>query len=116
MEMDAVEANKRFVAAVEAIYEAAPQPQQWPHALQAIADCFDDAGALLSYGRDDGTFGHVGSAGLVPVIEDFARNFKGDDLRAIRGAERGYYIPQEISTDLDLVSADEMESHPFISC
>lgn len=31
-------ADARFVAAVEAIYDAAPEPSRWPAALQAIAD------------------------------------------------------------------------------
>ena len=39
--------SERFVKAVEKVYAAAPDPSRWPAALQAIADCFDDLGALL---------------------------------------------------------------------
>ena len=36
-----------FVAAVEAIYAAAAAPSEWPRALQTIADCLHDVGAIL---------------------------------------------------------------------
>jgi hypothetical protein len=41
-----------FVAAVEAIYDAAPDPSKWPVALQAIADVTEDVGAVLLWRRD----------------------------------------------------------------
>jgi hypothetical protein len=59
--------GERFVRAVEAIYAAAPEPSLWPQALQAIAAAFGDVGALLVYGRDDGSFGAVESPSLVPL-------------------------------------------------
>jgi hypothetical protein len=34
--------NEQFVAAVEAIYEAAPDPGRWPHALDLIGHRFGD--------------------------------------------------------------------------
>ena len=102
-----------FTKAVEAIYDAAPDPSRWPIALQAIADCFGDVGAFLVYQRDDGGFGAVGSASLARLQEDYVREFGTQDLRALRGLERGYYLAREGLVDHDVVSAEEMEHHPF---
>jgi hypothetical protein len=44
--------NRQFVAAVEAIYQSAAVPMQWPSTLYKIADCFGDVGAVLMYKRD----------------------------------------------------------------
>lgn len=38
--------SSSVIAAVEAIYDAAPDPSRWPHALQTIANCFGDMGAI----------------------------------------------------------------------
>jgi DNA-binding CsgD family transcriptional regulator/PAS domain-containing protein len=99
--------------AIEAIYDAAADPTRWPTALQAIADCFADIGAVMSYQREDGGFGAFGSASLKALIDDYVKEFSDQDLRAVRGAERGYYLGREGLTDLDVVSAEEMEHHPF---
>ena len=105
--------NKLFVTAVEAIYDAAPDPARWPHALQAIADVFGDVGAILSYQRDDGGFGAVGSASLDRLLHEYATSWNGDDLRAMRGIDRGVYLAKDAVTDADVVSDEEMETHPF---
>jgi DNA-binding CsgD family transcriptional regulator/PAS domain-containing protein len=99
--------------AVEAIYDAAPDPSHWPVALQAIADCFGDVGAFLIYEREDGEFGALGSASLKLLQEDYVREFGTQDLRALRARDRGYYLGREGLTDFDVVSSEEMESHPF---
>jgi len=99
--------------AVEAIYDAAPDPSRWPVALQAIADCFGDVGAFLIYQREDGEFGALGSASLKLLQEDYVREFGTQDLRALRARDRGYYLGREGLTDFDVVSSEEMESHPF---
>jgi len=52
--------------AIEAIYDAAPEPRRWPHALAAIAGCFDDVGAILIWHKNDGTFGTIVSESLAP--------------------------------------------------
>jgi DNA-binding CsgD family transcriptional regulator/PAS domain-containing protein len=102
-----------FTKAVEAIYAAAPEPARWPSALQAIANAFDDVGALMVWEREDRTFGAVESASLTPLIQEYVRDFNGHDLRSMRGAERRYYLAGEAVTDLDVVSPSEMEAHPF---
>jgi len=45
----------RFLRAVEAVYDAAPEPSRWPHALGAIADYFESVGAILSCGLNPTT-------------------------------------------------------------
>jgi DNA-binding CsgD family transcriptional regulator/PAS domain-containing protein len=99
--------------AVEAIYEAAAVPSRWPTTLQAIADCFGDVGAVMSYQREDGGFGAIASASLNALLDDYAKEFGDQDLRALRGVQRGFYLGREGLTDLDVVSAQEMEHHPF---
>jgi DNA-binding CsgD family transcriptional regulator len=105
--------DKLFVNAVEAIYDAAPDPSRWPHALQAMADAFGDVGAVLVYERDGGAFGAIASSSLDGLLRDFAAGFGGQDLRAIRGRERGVYLNHDAVTDRDVVSAEEMETHPY---
>ena len=105
--------DKLFVNAVEAIYDAAPDPSRWPHALQAMADAFGDVGAILVYERDGGNFGAIASSSLDELLRDFAAGFGGQDLRAIRGRERGVYLSHDAVTDRDVVSAEEMETHPY---
>ena len=81
--------NKLFVAAVEAIYDAAPGPSRWPHTLRAIADVSGYVGTVVSYQRDDGGFGAIVSAGLDGLLHEYATSWNGDDLRAMRGIDPG---------------------------
>jgi DNA-binding CsgD family transcriptional regulator len=107
-------ADERFIAAVEAIYDAAPDPSRWPQALQAMADVFDDVGAILVFGRDDGSFGHIGSQSMGALLRDFSNSsLASQDLRAMRGIERGIYLGRDAVSDPDVVSMQEMETHPF---
>jgi len=81
-----------IVAAVEAIYDAAPDPSRWPIALQAIADCFDDVGANLIWRRDDGSFGNVVSPKLYAALLDYEKNeWWRQDIRAIRSHDTDVY-------------------------
>jgi hypothetical protein len=102
--------------AVEAIYDAAPDPSRWPTTLQAIADCFADVGAVMSYQREDGGFGAIASASLNALLDDYVKEFGDQDLRALRGVQRGYYLGRDGLTDLDVVSAEEMEHHLSTEC
>jgi DNA-binding CsgD family transcriptional regulator len=106
--MNAAEAN-----AIEAIYGATLSPEQWPHALQAIANVSDDVGTLLVYQREDGAFGHICSPGLMQIAHEFATEYKGEDLRAKRALNRGLYFHRNVLVDRDLVTLKEMEEHPF---
>ena len=108
------EAGERMVAAVEAIYDAAPDPAQWPHALQKIADCLEDVGAILLWRRDDGSFGTIVSDSLLEVQHDYEQGgWAETDLRALRVVERGYFFSGDPFADRHLCSAEEIRTDPI---
>ena len=85
--------DKKFLIAVESIYDASLDPSHLPDALQAIADCLGDVGAILLWRRDDGTFGSIASPAVVEAQVDFEQNgWIAHDLRALRAEERGYFL------------------------
>ncbi len=105
--------SDRLIAAIESIYIAATNPSHWPSALQVIADCFDDVGAILIYGRDDGSFGVIDSPSLKQVTAEYALNWSERDIRANRARERGYFFKRDIITDRDILTPEEIETDPF---
>ncbi|MGV7212210.1 helix-turn-helix transcriptional regulator [Bradyrhizobium sp. UFLA05-112] len=105
--------SEPFVRAVEAIYRSAAEPSYWTQALQVIADCFGDVGAILLYGKDDGSFGVIESASLTSVSLEYGRLWSDRDIRAVRSRERGYFFKRDVITDRDVVSRQEMLSDPF---
>jgi DNA-binding CsgD family transcriptional regulator len=111
-----IEANcssSLYVAAVEAIYQAAAAPAGWLQALQAIADVFGDVGALLIWRRDDGSFGTIVSPPLQTALKEYGR-WQHADIRAVRGFERSASIGlPDVVTDRHLVTPKEIEEHPF---
>lgn len=108
-------AHSQFDSALKAIYDAALEPDRWPGALQAVADCTDDIGAILIYGRDDGSFGVIGSQSLDAVIEEYRAAWSLRDIRANRVRERGYFINRGVLTDRDVVTPEEIDADPFYS-
>src|SRR6266702_7432049 len=103
-----------LLAAVEAIYGAAPDPSRWPLALQAIADVFGDVGANLLWRRDDGSFDVITSPSLDPVAaDDYRKNWWDKDIRAARSIEQLYLHPGRAITDRHIVTAEEIETHPI---
>lgn len=98
-----------FVTAVEAVYGAASNPNYWPQALQAIADCLGDAGTILIYGRDDGRPNIITSPALQAMVEEYGR---GWSHRAIRARKRGYFLTRDVITDRDVVSPEEIDTDP----
>jgi DNA-binding CsgD family transcriptional regulator len=107
-------AGKRFVAAVEAIYDAAPDPSHWPRALQAITDVFEDVGAILIWQRDDGGFGTIVSPGLVAAQKDYEENrWYLQDLPAQRLIARGYLLRDDTVVDHDGITEEEIATHPY---
>jgi DNA-binding CsgD family transcriptional regulator len=105
--------SDRFVHAVEAIYASAAEPSRWPLALQAVADVFDDVGAILIFGKDDGSFGVIESASLAAITLEYREGWSDKDIRAIRGRERGYFSGNDVITDRDVVTAEELDTAPF---
>ncbi len=103
-----------FVAAVEAIYDAAAWPERWPLALQSIADSFCDVGAIMIYQREDGGFGSICSPGLEAAQRDYeAGEWWRQDIRFSRAIERGAIARHGAVTDRDIASAEEMRTLPF---
>jgi len=102
-----------LVAAVAAIYDAAAAPDRWPVALQAIADYFDDIGAVIYYRRDDGSFGTIVSPELCAAQADYEAGWWQHDIRASRSVEYGYRVHGGAITDRHLITEQEIETHPF---
>lgn len=103
-----------LLAAIDAVYDAAPDPSRWSHALGAIADCFGDVGAVLLWRKDDGSFGTIVSDGLVEAQRDYEEGgWASRDIRAIRGVERGYFFNGIPAADSHLCAPDEINSDPF---
>jgi len=105
--------NDPFAAAIEAIYDAALDPSRWSDALQAIADCLGDVGAILLWRRDDGSFGSIASHDVLAAQKDWEQEgWNVRDLRAVRAAERGYFFSGAAFTDRDLFSDEEIRTCP----
>jgi DNA-binding CsgD family transcriptional regulator len=103
-----------FVRAVEAIYDAAPEPSRWPVALQAIAEVFGDVGANLLWRRDDGGFGVIISPNLSPEsAAEYNKKWWQQDIRALRSPERLCLSGSNALTDRHVASLEEIESHPI---
>jgi DNA-binding CsgD family transcriptional regulator/PAS domain-containing protein len=102
-----------FVTAIESIYNAALNPSCWPNALQAIADCLGDIGAILLWRRDDGSFGSIASPDVLEAQKDWEREgWSVHDLRPLRAAERGFFFRGDPFTDRHLFSDEEMRTLP----
>nr|WP_244645784.1 helix-turn-helix transcriptional regulator [Bradyrhizobium campsiandrae] len=102
------------MTAIEAIYDAAPNPSLWPQALGVIADCFGDVGALLGWHRDDGSIGTIVSTNLIEAQRDYEESgWTKRDIGAIRASERGYFFNGEPYTNRHVVSKDEIHRDPF---
>jgi hypothetical protein len=86
--------------AVEAICHAAAEPANWPRALQAIADVFEDPGAVLLWRRDDGSYGSIVAPGLLAAQEDYQETRWRHDIRSVGLLEQSYFVtssPSKIS-------------------
>jgi DNA-binding CsgD family transcriptional regulator len=102
-----------FLRAIEAIYDAAPDPLGWPRALGAIADYFGDVGAILIWYRDNGSFGTIVSERLAVAQKDYEENgWASRDIKAIRAQQCGYFFSGEPFADRHIGYDDEMKNHP----
>ncbi|MGA9600065.1 MAG: helix-turn-helix transcriptional regulator [Methylocystis sp.] len=104
--------NDLFVAATESIYDSAAQHSKWPHALEMIASVFGDAGANLLWRRDDGNLAAIVSPSLLPHAEEWNK-WRHADIRALRAVDRSNLAGLDVVTDRHLVTAQEIEEHPF---
>jgi DNA-binding CsgD family transcriptional regulator len=104
----------RLHSAIEAIYDAAPEPAKWPHALDKIVGCFDDVGAILQWRKDDGTFGTIATESLMGAQQDYIEGgWSQRDLKASRAMERGYFFNGTPFCDRHVCSDDELRTDPF---
>jgi DNA-binding CsgD family transcriptional regulator/PAS domain-containing protein len=102
-----------LLKAIEAIYDAAPDPLGWPRALGAIAEYFDDVGAILIWYRDSGTFGTIVSESLAAAQKDYEENgWASRDFKAIRAQQCGYFFNGEPFADRHIGFDEEMRNHP----
>jgi len=102
-----------LLGTIEAIYDAAPDPMQWPRALGAIADYFNDVGAILIWHRDDGTFGTIVSERLAAAQIDYEQNgWAARDIKAIRAQQLGYFFNGEPFADRHIGFDEAMKNHP----
>lgn len=108
--------DRAFVSAVEAVYSAAAAPSRWPQALQAIAECSGDVGAILIYQRDDGSYGTIGSPSLDAARLEYDRDeWWRHDIRFARAAPHGYFARTDAITERDIATPEELETLPFYS-
>ncbi|WP_424362408.1 helix-turn-helix transcriptional regulator [Methylocystis parvus] len=105
--------EKRFSRAVSLIYDAAADPSLWPDALQAFADVFDDVGAVLIWRNAAEGFGTIVSPSLQHGQAEFERYWWKHDIRTLRGAEKLYAAEQDVLCDYDVVTQEEIDTHPI---
>ena len=106
--------DSKVLVAIEAIYDAAPSPAKWPQALQSVADCFGDLGAVLLWHRDDGSIGSVASPGLAAAQADYQDNgWSKNDIAASRIVEHGYLSIRDTISDTEFITDEERSTHPF---
>jgi DNA-binding CsgD family transcriptional regulator/PAS domain-containing protein len=105
--------DQSFGRAVDFIYDATLQPSLWPRALQAVADCFGDIGALLIWRRESGGFGTIVSPGLSAAQADYDASWQSHDPRPDRCFERAFLAPDDVITDHDVMTAQEIATLPI---
>ncbi|UGY13804.1 helix-turn-helix transcriptional regulator [Bradyrhizobium septentrionale] len=107
-------ATDRLLAAVEAIYDTAPNPSLWPSALGKIGDCFDDAGAILEWRKEDATFGVIVSESLTAAAREFEAQWAQHNFKGERAIQSGLYFSGEPVTDRHIGPIDDAYlNHPF---
>lgn len=99
--------------AIEAIYDAAARPEAWPLALAAIARVFGAKGAVLIFHRDDGRATAIVSPGLEAAAADYDRYWGQHDLAVQRGVERSLMSEVGVYTDRDVMTPEEISTHPY---
>jgi DNA-binding CsgD family transcriptional regulator/PAS domain-containing protein len=99
--------------AIDAIYDAATNTSSWPDALHRVAKCTDDVGAVLIWKRSDGVFGTIASPSLIDAQNEYAHRWWQHDIRAQRAVEGSYWATNEVVTDDDAITPEEMDTHPI---
>ena len=106
--------SSRLLQTVEAIYDAAPDPTQWPRALSEIAGCFGDVGAIIQWRRDDDSFGAIASDSLLEAQRDYVeQGWSRRDIKAVRSEQSGCLFSGEPFSDRHIGSEIEIQNSPF---
>lgn len=113
MSLDARDADGLLASAIEAIYEAAPEPERWPGALSAIANVFDARGTVLLFNRDEGSTASIVSPGLEAAGADYNSGWWREDIRLQRGFERSLLSNVTYFTERHIGPPAVIETHPF---
>ena len=108
-----MDADDLMHRAVTSIYDAATDPDRWPRALEAIAAVTGDVGTVLMWRREDGGFGTIVSPALEEAQAAYTTGWWEQDIRAFRGVDLAYAFPDDGVTDCDVVTDDEVLSHPI---
>ena len=107
-------ADRAYGLAVDAIYVSIERQSGWLNALEAIAACMGDVGAIFIYPRGDGSLGTIVTPGLEDVQAQFSSaEWATRDLRYERALERGYVASGQCVTDRHVVTEEEMETDPY---
>lgn len=107
-------ATRHLLDAVEALYDAAPNPSLWPIALGKVAACFDDVGAILEWRKDDGTFGAIVSESLAVAAREFEQRWADHNFKGERAIRAGLYFNGEPIADRHIGPIDDAYlNHPF---
>jgi DNA-binding CsgD family transcriptional regulator len=105
--------DEAFAAAIEAIYDAAPNPALWPRALELTADVFGDVGAIMIWQRDDNSIGVIVSSRLEEAQKEYENGWWREDVRAQKGVDPAYLSAYDTVTDRDILRVEEIDTLPF---
>lgn len=105
--------GKLVHTAVHAIYTAALVPEQWPKALDAIADCFDGIGTALLLNWSSGSVSTIVSPALAAAAKDYETWAWKLDFYVPRAYEASVITPYACYSDRHLAKPDEIRKHPF---
>lgn len=67
----------------------------------------------MLWSKGNGTFGVITSPALADAQAEYVRSWSHRDIRAQRAITHGYWRDDEVITDHDVISADEMASDPL---
>ncbi|KPF66551.1 hypothetical protein IP69_14660 [Bosea sp. AAP35] len=105
-----------LLEAIDAIYSAAGSPALWPDALQSIANCSGDVGAIMIFQRENGALGTICTPSLEMAQRDYERGeWWRYDIRFKRTGELGYLANTDAVTDRHVCSDEEMQSLPYFT-
>jgi DNA-binding CsgD family transcriptional regulator len=105
--------QEKLSLVVDRMYEAAARPELWRPVLHELAMAVDGRGAQLLYHRPQGAALHTASESLDEVLDAFFREgWHINNPREVRARRRRVGL-QEIVTDADLFTKEELDQEPW---